>query len=836
MNDPRSTSSDDDRIAAIVERALEHGDCDADLDLAALCGTRSDLVPAVREALAIARSLDSMAPLANDPLAGTVLGERYQLGERIGAGAMGAVHRARDRVLRRDVAIKLLHPGVFASDDAQARFLREAELLATLSHPHVVAIFDRGRTDGGIAWIAMELVDGVPLSRLIGDGDVATQVRRCAEVADALAAAHARGICHRDVKPSNVLIRRDGRAALVDFGIAARAEDSGLTATHATIGTPHYLPPERAKGRVPPDARQDVYSLGATLWHLLAGRPPFEGDAHAVLAQLQSSLPIALRAANPSVPRDLEAIVDRAMDPRPERRYATGADFAADLRAFLDGRPVAARPLSSLARRWRRVRQRPAPALAGLAALLLVALGVASFAVAARDAEARELARAKLLRERIATIPALLAIEGDPAARPIDSPKSVAASRRLLDEILELGEHLDARMLRASLRLDLGEHGPAADDVEAIARGAPSPYARALAERYRNARPDVRGVLAVDLAQLPERSTDVDRFLAGHHALRLRDVATFEAVAAELEQAATTIPAAAELRAIALTAVASASLDQPRRRQRLFQQVLDESLAHAQRNGASARTQHAIGTALLGLGRYADAVVPLRESARLQPGRYGPLQNLGLALYGAGRFEESLAVVRDAIAARPDRWEARHTLARVQCALDRHDDAIRSAEAIGGDELPGWVKPYLLGQIAVQRAHAALRNSDVASARAHAQAALDAFATAREAGASATRVGASAAYARALVDDDRTRALGAFLEELGDQVDNPVQLANLAVLLDPGQSLPAKAVEALRVVFLRQAVVRAPGRPDFLELLEHAVAGEPAGKTGNDGR
>ncbi|MBI5853243.1 MAG: protein kinase [Planctomycetes bacterium] len=836
MDDPRSTSSDDDRIAAIVERALEHGDCDADLDLAVLCGTRTDLVPAVREALAIARSLDGMAPLAADPLAGTVLGDRYELGERIGAGAMGAVHRARDRVLRRDVAIKLLHPGVFASDDAQARFLREAELLATLSHPHVVAVHDRGRTAGGIAWIAMELVDGVPLSRLIGEDDVATQVRRCAEVADALAAAHARGICHRDVKPSNVLIRKDGRAALVDFGIAVRAEDSGLTATHATIGTPHYLPPERARGRVAPDARQDVYSLGATLWHLLAGRPPFEGDTHAVLAQLQSSLPMALRAVSPSVPRDLEAIVDRAMDPRPQRRYATGADFAADLRAFHDGRPVAARPLSPLARRWRRVRQRPAPALAALAALLLVAFGVASFAVAARDAEARGIARKKLLRERITTIPALLTIEGEPASRPIDGPESVAASLRLLDSILELGEDLDARMLRASLRLDCGEHRAAADDVAAIASIAPSPYTEALVERYRSAKPDVRGVLAVDLAQLPARSTDVDRFLAGHHALRLRDVASFEAVARELAQARASVPAAGELRAIALTAVASTLLDQPNRRRRLFQQVLDESLAHAQERGASARTQHAIGSALLGLGRYADAVVPLGESVRLQPGRFGPLQNLGLALYGAGRFDEALEHLSAAIRIRPDRWEARHSLARVLCAMNRFDDATHSAEAIDGVELPRWVKPYLLGQIAVQRAHASLRIADPATARSHAQDAIRSFQASGEQGAPRARIEPSAAYAQALVDEDQARALTSFLAELGDQVDNPVHLANLAVLLPTDKTLTPAAVAALRLVFLRQAAARAPGRLEIVELLEHAVAGGPPANPGNDGR
>src|SRR5690606_29711279 len=180
------------------------------------------------------------------------------------------------------------------------------------------------------------------------------------DVAAGLGAAHAQGVYHRDVKPSNILIPTDLRAVLLDFGIAARAGDPSLTAGETALGTPCYMAPEQATGGQRSAATIDVYGLSATLYHLLTGKAPFDGDAAQVVARLQREDPLPPHVVRPDLPRDLAAIVEKGMAREPRHRYATIRELEADLRAFLAHRPVSARPLSRIARAVRRSRRHPA--------------------------------------------------------------------------------------------------------------------------------------------------------------------------------------------------------------------------------------------------------------------------------------------------------------------------------------------------------------------------------------------------------------------------------------------------------------------------------------------
>ena len=221
-----------------------------------------------------------------------VLADRYDLGRRLGQGGMAEVYDALDRVLDRPVAVKVLRSGL--ADQAQERFLREARAAASLAHPNIVAVYDTGR-QGEMAYLVMERVDGPDLARVLRDGPVPLrQATRVAEdVLGALAAAHARGIVHRDVKPGNILLARDGTAKLTDFGIAKRSlADTQLTATGQVFGTPSYLSPEQARGQQAGPA-SDLYAVGCVLYELIAGHPPFVADEPmaVVHAHLRQSAP-----------------------------------------------------------------------------------------------------------------------------------------------------------------------------------------------------------------------------------------------------------------------------------------------------------------------------------------------------------------------------------------------------------------------------------------------------------------------------------------------------------------------------------------------------------------
>lgn len=271
-----------------------------------------------------------------EKLLGQQLGP-YRLESILGSGGMAVVYRARHEH-GHEVALKVLVPPPGAGSDILARFEREARTAARLSHPAIVRVLDVGRADG-YAYLAMPLIEGQSLAdRLAASGalDEAAAADIAWQIADALYYAHSQGIVHRDVKPSNILLARDGRAMLTDFGVARALDDVDLTRTGHTVGTPAYMAPEQATGELPVDGRADLYSLGIVLYHMIAGRPPFQGTTPQVLhAHVYSPPPPPSTVARVSQP--MEAIILRALAKDVTERFQTGAAMAQAL-ARLDDR------------------------------------------------------------------------------------------------------------------------------------------------------------------------------------------------------------------------------------------------------------------------------------------------------------------------------------------------------------------------------------------------------------------------------------------------------------------------------------------------------------------
>jgi tetratricopeptide (TPR) repeat protein len=350
------------------------------------------------------------------------LGE-YELLERLGGGAMGVVYLARQASLDRRVALKLIHPEHLYFPGMRERFLREVEATARLQHPGIVTIHAFGE-EQGLPYFAMDRIEGCTLAEalhalpaersaqdLTGE-DLLRAVTRCtpgsrreaplaqvplyggslvevalrivASVAGALAHAHERGVLHRDVKPSNVMLTPQGRVLLLDFGVAAiQGQVSRLTRTGAVVGSLPYLAPEHFRGDAPASERSDLYALGVTLYELLALRLPFEGGTFDSLrAEKLGGAPLSLRLVNPAIAWDVETVCMTAMESDPARRYATAQGFAADLDNLLHLRPIAARRpgLTLQAQRW--MQRHPALAVAaGLVALAAVVVPAAAFRI-----------------------------------------------------------------------------------------------------------------------------------------------------------------------------------------------------------------------------------------------------------------------------------------------------------------------------------------------------------------------------------------------------------------------------------------------------------------------
>jgi serine/threonine-protein kinase len=337
---------------------------------------------------------------------------KYVLVRELGHGGMGVVYLAWQSDLRRFVALKFIK-GIEGSEDL-ARFEREARTAAALVHPNIVPVYEVGELDGK-HYYSMMLVRGMPLdAHLHGSTPPLRQVVRW--IADALAAVHyanEQGVIHRDIKPANLMIGDDGRVYVMDFGLARwNKPGSSLTASGMAVGTPAYMSPEQAAGRVHGlDGRSDVYSFGATLYEVLAGRPPFEGTGISVMMALTTEDPVPPRRLRPDAPADLEVVCLRAMDKDPGRRYGSCGDFAADLRRWLDGEPILAKPAGAVSKIARRIRKHKllSAALATAAVASFVGLGLFAYAQYAKRTAAESKAELGAFHERSRHLEALRA-------------------------------------------------------------------------------------------------------------------------------------------------------------------------------------------------------------------------------------------------------------------------------------------------------------------------------------------------------------------------------------------------------------------------------------------
>ena len=596
----------------------------------------------------------------------------------LGQGGMGSVYRARDPSLGRDVALKLL-PGPLPETRVRERFAREVRAAARLHHPGIVAVHQLVEIPDGIGY-AMDLVEGGSLAaQLSRAGPLAP--RRAAEVvrdvALAIDYAHACGVVHRDLKPGNILLDADGRPRVADFGLARVAGDARLTRSGEVLGTPAYMAPEQARGE-DTGAPADVYALGAVLYEVLAGAPPFDGAAHEVLAKVASGRPPPLARRAPSTPRDLVTICARAMDERPLRRYSSAGELALDLGRFLAGEPIAAResgPFERLLRTALRHRAASATAMGGalVLALLLVAHAVAITAETHRTREA--LARAETARREAEAAQA----SAERAAAELAASLAVQRAQTLVHQASEMVRqgHLEREVAAI-----LDRAFASAPDYAPLHR--------------------VRGELALRERRWAEAHAHLERALAlapddalVAHQLYKAAVSSGEpitpALRARLDRVAVEAPASATgLLARALAAQLDAR-DQADSARQLARRTAALELARTARRADPFRPEAWQLEAALLLATQApvEALAACDHGLELDPTSPGLQLERARILLELGRAAEAREAVARAAPMVPPSVEIEHAFARAEAALGQLDHALERLDGPRAAGAPG---------------------------------------------------------------------------------------------------------------------------------------------------
>jgi Flp pilus assembly protein TadD len=621
----------------------------------------------------------------------------FRLLREIGRGGMGSVWEAIQVSLDRRVAVKLHAAADAASPTSLARFLREATTIARLRHPGIVQVLASG-ADDGTPWIAMELIDGTPLRAVDPSTGLRRPPRDCAAlvaaVARALGHAHAQGVVHRDVKPSNILLRSDGAPVLTDFGLARDESAPTLTIAGAAGGTPQYMAPEQIRGATAAPTA-DVFSLGVTLYELVTGVRPFDGPTtEATIHRVLRDEPLDPRRIETRLDADLAAIVLKSIEKDASRRYADGNAFAEDLDAWLAGRAVSARMPGAWRRLRVRMRTRPAASTAALAAILgiplvatLVGYQIAKAPLvlegerALREAYEEELwstivdairpdgdgdmlgPAAEL--ERLGVDPAIvLAIRGIAWCEDRASPESL---RRLDAGIERFGPRVALLRVRASMRrqLDLppeaGAIGEPASHFEAFITGLDE-FRRGQAFEDRSACRRAAGYFLDAVTRAPLAK-------AAYHEAWVR-AASRSGDEAETRRALAALQALFGGSSTSQFSIAYALHDlDPDRAIALYRSIPETNRARwmCLRNIGMLHEHH---------GRFAEAETAYRDALAIAPNSALAWNSLGNLLLGRQRFAEAEPALRRALELRPTYIAARNNLGIVLRRTERAEEAV----------------------------------------------------------------------------------------------------------------------------------------------------------------
>jgi serine/threonine-protein kinase len=743
--------SDNSRVEQLLEELLDSGGTPEEV-----CRPCPELLPQVRarwqrlravkaEVGALfppAAAADDATPLP-PPTADAPRIPGHEVQGVLGRGGMGVVYKAWHRRLRRPVAVKMLLAGAYTQPQELERFLREAETVAGLRHANIVQVHEAGDVDGR-PYFTMELVEGGSLAqKLAGAPQPARQAAALvAAVAEAVHEAHLRGIVHRDLKPGNILLTADGTPKLSDFGLARRLEGAaGLTQSGAPLGTPSYMAPEQAEGRsraVGPAA--DVYALGALLYELLTGRPPFRAETAAeTLRQVVSQDPVPPSRLNAAVSRDAETICLKCLEKDPRRRYASAAALAEDLRRFRRDEPIVARPVGPLGRALRWVRRHPTGAVLAATALALIGLAVgggAWFVQQRADRRAETFQRDRELRNEVGTAVARAvslrkqfhyreARELLEEARQRVEPAGPDDLRRQVGQAradLELVENLDKARLRAVTpareRFDPAEIEPFYEEPFAKAGlGRPGDDSAAVAARVRDSgaraeivaalddwasiTPDparrrwlleVAGGADPDPDPLRDRLRQPDLWEDGAALTRLiQELQTDQQRVSELSPQLATSLARLVYRAGGnvvplLTAVQARhpqdfwlnyQLGWAMTESRRASEALGFYRAALALRPDAVPAYNGVAALLFGMGRVDEAIPYLQQAVRIDPDYAMTHINLGSALGVKGRLDEAIGHFEEAIRLDPKGSAAAHgNLGSALLEKDRTDEAI----------------------------------------------------------------------------------------------------------------------------------------------------------------